>query len=256
MRSLPRLPYPIFHILGAALILSSIQGVHLQASSPPSFVIATVKPVPDADPNTGNWSYPGIGRFTGTHVSLAVLIQLAYDVTDAQIANKPGWLETTAYDVVAKPEAGIKLSREELKPRLQNLLEERFHLKVHTEIRPVRGYALVIGKGGPRLNPTQHENFPGDFVDVSSGHMNGAHWSMQQLAKYLARPAGFPVVDQTGITGRYDINFSYNPKPEDNGDLPPLGTALEQATGLSLKEQRVPVETIVIDSVDKVPTEN
>jgi len=79
---------------------------------------------------------------------------------------------------------------------------------------------------------------------------------MAQFAQYLTFAAGFPVVDQTGIAGSYDVSFSYNPKPEAESTLPPLDVALKQATGLLLKPEKVPVETIVIDSVDKVPTEN
>ena len=61
----------------------------------------TIKPAPSqADPNTGSWSLPGISRFTATHVSLALLLQLAYGVDNSQIANKPDWLETNLYDVV------------------------------------------------------------------------------------------------------------------------------------------------------------
>ena len=67
---------------------------------------------------------------------------------------------------------------------------------------------------------------------------------------------GFPVVDQTGIAGSYDIGFSYEPKPDADSTLPTLDVALKQATGLLLRPQKVPVETLVIDSVDKVPTAN
>lgn len=226
-------------------------------SSSPSFEVASVRPAsPQADPATGSWSLPGIGRFTATHVSLALLMKLAYGIDDSQIANKPGWLETNLYDITAEPENGIKLSRDELKPRLQNLLCQRFHLVTHTETRSIRGYALVVAKGGPHLTPTKADHFPGWCFNVSSGHMRGANWTMPQFAIYLTPAAGFPVVDQTGIPGSYDIAFNYNPKPEAESDLPILGAALKQATGLMLKERKVPVETLVIDSVDKVPTEN
>lgn len=257
----PKLSHPIRLFLMSALLLSCLQAATAQTapqpSSSPSFEVASVRPSPpDADPQTGSWSLPGIGRFTATHVSLALLIKLAYGIDDSQIANKPGWLETNLYDVTAEPENGIKLSRDELRPRLQNLLRQRFHLITHTETRPVRGYALVVAKGGPDLTPTRAEHFPGWRFNVSSGHMRGANWTMPQLAIYLTPAAGFPVIDQTGITGSYDITFDYNPKPEAESDLPILDAALKQATGLMLKERKVPVETIVIDSVDKVPTEN
>ena len=223
----------------------------------PTFEVASVKPAPpEADPNTGGWSIPSVGRFTATHVSLALLIQLAYDVDDSQIANKPGWLETNLYDVAAEPEEGIHLTRDELRPRLQDLLQQRFHLAAHAEMRSSSGYALVVAKGGPHLTPTKGDHFAGFRINVSPGQMRGANWSIPQLAKYLTFAAGFPVVDQTGITGSYDIDFRYNPKPDANSGLPSLDVALKQAAGLLLKPQRVPVETILIDSVDKVPTAN
>jgi uncharacterized protein (TIGR03435 family) len=244
----------------AGLLLSVLLFSHLPAATAQTpqaaFEVATVKSAVETDPNTGSWSHPGIGKFIASHLSLSVLIALAYDVDASQIANKPDWLDSSLYDVMAKPEDGIKLSREELRPRLQNLLQQRFHLVVHTEMRPVRGYALVAAKSGPHLMPTEHSDYRGDFSDVTPGQMRGFHWTMQQLAKYLTRAAGFPVVDQTGIAGQYDIGFGYNPKPDAESTLPPLDVALERATGLLLKPGKVPAETIVIDSVEKVPTAN
>jgi uncharacterized protein (TIGR03435 family) len=228
-------------------------------TSHPTFEVATIKPAAPADANTGSWSPPGTGRFTTTHLSLAYLIQLAYGIDNSQIANKPDWLETTYFDINAKPEAGIALTRDELRPRLQDLLHQRFHLEAHTEIRPARGYALLIAKGGPHLTPTKADHFPGFRTNVSPGQMRGFNWSMPILAKYLTSAAGFPVVDQTGLPGSYDIAFSYQPNdatPDADNPLPALDAALKQATGLLLKPQKVPVETLVIDSVDKTPTPN
>lgn len=175
---------------------------------------------------------------------------------DSQIVHKPGWLETNLYDVAARPEDGIKLTREELRPRLQQLLQERFHLVIHTETQLSRGYALVAAKGGAHLIPTKGDHFAGFRINVSSGQMRGLNWSMPQLAKYLTPAAGFPVIDQTGITGSYDIDFSYDPNPDPDGSLPSLNDALKQATGLVLKPERVPVQMLVIDSADQVPAAN
>lgn len=221
----------------------------------PTFEVASVRPAPpEADPKTGSWSIPSTGRFTATHVSLALLLQLAYDIDRSQIANGPGWLDTNLYDIAAKPEDGVHLTRDELRPRLQDLLQQRFHLIAHTEARPVSGYALVVAKDGPRLTPTKGDHFSGFRINVSKGQMRGANWSIPQLAKYLTPAAGFPVVDQTGLTGSYDVAFSYNPQPEADSPLPTLDVALKQETGLLLKPQKVPVQTIVIESIDKVPT--
>ena len=233
-----------------------VSSIHAQSSSP-AFEVATVRPAfPQADPNSGSWSPPGIGRFNATHVSLALLMQLAYGVDNSQIADQPSWLESSFYDVAAKPEEGIKLSRDELKPRLENLLQERFHLVTHIETRQVREYALVVARGGPHLTPTTGSHYPGFRINVSPGRMRGANWSMSELAKYLTPAAGFAVVDQTGLSGSYDIRFNYAPASDPDSKLPSLDEALKQATGLLLKAQKVPVEVVVIDSVERVPTAN
>ena len=108
----------------------------------------------------------------------------------------------------------------------------------------------------PHLISTSGDRFPGFRINVSPGQMRGLNWSMPQLAKYLTEAADAPVVDQTGVTGSYDIDFSYNDKSDDDSYLSPLDVALKEATGLLLKRQEVLTETIVIDSVDRVPTEN
>jgi uncharacterized protein (TIGR03435 family) len=249
------MPNRICYLLLSVLILfvsaATAQTPH------PTFEVATVRPAPPGtDPNTGGWSLPGTRGFSATHVSLALLIQLAYNVDNSQIAQKPEWLETNLYDIAAKPEDGIQLTRDELRPRLQDLLHRRFHLVVHTETRLSRGYALVADKGGPHLTPTKGDHFPGYRINVSSGQMRGANWSMSQLAKYLTPAAGFPVIDQTGIAASYDIDFIYDPNPDVDSTGPSLNEALKRSTGLLLKPGKVPVEILLIASVDKVPTAN
>ena len=239
---------------GTLLISLLFTGVFAAAGQ--SFEVATVKAAPQADPNTGTWSLPEAGKFYASHVSLARLMQLAYDVDDSQISNKPVWLETALYDIAARPEEGIRLSRAELRPRLQDLLRQRFHLIAHTEVRSVRGFALVVAPGGPHLDATTAKRSSGWKTNVSPGEMRGVNWSMAQLAQYLTPAAGFPVVDQTGVGGSYDIGFSYAPEGDAESTLAPLAAALKQATGLMLKPQKVPVGTIVIDSVAQTPTAN
>jgi uncharacterized protein (TIGR03435 family) len=228
------------------------------AQSPPAkFEIASVKPSPpNADPRTGLWSSPGVGRFFARHVPLTILIQLAYGIDPSQIANKPGWMDTNLYDVDAKPEEGVSLTREELKPCLQDLLQERFHLVAHMETRFGQGYALVVAQNGPHLTPAAEGHFPGQRHPVSSGHLHVYNCSIAQLAQYLTSAASFPVADGTGLAGSYDIDFDYNSRPDRESSLQPLDVALKETTGLLLKPQKVPVDTLVIDSADKVPTEN
>jgi uncharacterized protein (TIGR03435 family) len=79
---------------------------------------------------------------------------------------------------------------------------------------------------------------------------------MAHFVPILSHPVGYPVVDKTGITGNYDIKLSYAPANDPNSNLPDLFTALQEQLGLKLESQKVPVEILVIDHVDRIPTEN
>ena len=238
-----------------ALLFALIAAPLCKAQSQPSFEVATIRPS-NSDPNEGSWSLPGIGKFSAHNLTLARLMMLAYGVDDNQIANKPSWLESDRFDVAAKPSGDIALSREELKPRLQALLQERFHLATHTEIRPMLGYALTVAKGGPRLQPTKGSRFPGYRLNVSKSELNGLNWSMRFLATMLQQPAGRPVVDKTGLSGSYDIKIDFSPESSTDNSLPSIFTAIQETLGLKLEPQNIPVEFLVIDHTDRTPTEN
>ena len=222
----------------------------------PSFEAATIKPTAHPDPSQGYWSLPGIGRFSAHCVSVQFLVQMGFDVEANQISGKPSWLDSDFYDVEAKPEEGIKLSRDELKPRLQSLLAERFDLAAHFETKMVRGYALVVANGQPKLQPTKGDLFPGFRVHTGAGHLEGLNWSMPFLATMLQRVTGLPVADQTGIAGSYDIKLEFAPELELDSTLPSLFTSLRETLGLELKAQQIPQQVLVIDHIDRVPVAN
>ncbi len=226
------------------------------APAQPSFETATIKPTPPSERVNGQWSPPGTSRFSAHSVTLQFLIQMAYGVEADQVSGKPSWLDSDFYDIEAKPEEGIALSREELKPRLQNLLAERFHLAAHYETKMVRGYALVVAKGGPRLQPTKGDHFPGFRVNTGAGHLEGFNWSMTYLATMLQRVASLPVADQTSIAGSFDIKLVFAPGIDEDSTLPSVFTALRETLGLELKAQQIPMQVLVIDHIDRVPTAN
>ena len=244
------------------LSIAIVLGAHLAAAKAqlaepqPSFDVATIKPTPSADAVNGYWSRPGIGRFYAHGLSVQFLIQLAYGIESNQISAKPSWLDSDFYDVEAKPEEGIRLSPDELKPRLQSLLAERFHLATHFETKLVRGYALLVAKSGPRLQPTKGDHLPGWRIDTSTGHLEGHNWSMPFLASMLQRATKVSVADQTGITGSYDIKLRFAPELDADPTLPSLFTALRETLGLELRAEQVPMQVLVIDHVDRVPTQN
>ena len=227
----------------------------IQTASP-SFDTAIIRPNPNGDPDHGQWSLPNIGIFKASSVSLELLIRLAYNVDSKQIVNQPAWLKSRLFDVTAKPEAGVALSREELRPRLQALLQERFHLVTHRETRDAPGYALVVAKHGAKLQPTKGAPFPGFRSNVSPGSLKGLNWSMGDLATYITSLIAKPVADRTGVQGRYDISVEYASDIAADSTLPSLFTALSETLGLRLIPGKVPVEMLVIDSVDETPTPN
>jgi uncharacterized protein (TIGR03435 family) len=237
------------------LMLALIPAVHCVGQAQSTFEVAVVRPS-KGNPEDGFWSPPGVGKFTAHNVPLTRLLILAYGVNDEQIANKPSWLESDLFNLEAKPAAGIALNREELKPMLQALLQERFHLAIHTEDRATPGYALTVARGGPKLQPTKGTTFPGFRVHVNREQLNGLNWSMPFFAATLQQVSGRPVVDQTGLTGSYDIKVQFSPDLSSDSPFPSLFTALDETLGLKLKPQKVAIKFLVIDHVDRTPTEN
>jgi uncharacterized protein (TIGR03435 family) len=238
------------------LTVSCFSQTHADQPESPPFDSAVIRPNPNGDPDKGQWSLPIIGIFKASSVSLELLIRLAYNVDSKQIVHQPNWLKSRFFDVTAKPEPGIVLSREELRPRLRTLLHERFHLVTHRETQEVPGYALVVAKHGTKLHPTKGALFPGFRSNVSPGNIKGLNWSMRDLAANITSLIAKPVADQTGVPGRYDISVEYATDDAVDSTLPSLFTALAETLGLRLIPRKVPVEMVVIDSVDETPTPN
>ncbi len=224
------------------------------ARAQPAFEVASVRITPASTAGMFSMSPYGKGRFTATNVSLEFLICLAYDVDDSQITNAPAWVTSQLYDVDAKPEEGVSLSYEEVRPRLQRLLAERFKLSLHTQTRDVAGYALIVAKGGPKLKPSTSSEQTGGMI-LPNGLRN-PNATMEMLAAMLVRPVRRPVVDQTGIQGSFDIRLDYAPDNATDSTLPSVFTALQDQLGLHLENRKVPQQTLVIEHVERVPAGN
>ena len=187
---------------------------------------------------------------------MGFLIHMAWNIDENEIAGKPKWFDSTHYDLAAKPESGIRLTREQLQPMLRKLLEERFHLTTHMETRMERGYALVVAKGGPRLRPTAGGKPPGYRILTTPGDLQGVNWSTPWLAAMLQQVMGEPVADETGLAGSYDIDLHFKPDVESDSPLPSVFTAVKESLGLELRARRIPVKWLVVDHVDHAPTAN
>jgi len=224
------------------------------AQTQPAFEVASVKITPAADIGYFSMTPYGKGRFKMSNATLELLICIAYGVEDSQIVDAPGWLSSQRYEVDARPEDGVSLSQEEVKPRLQKLLVERFKLATHTQMHEVAGYALVVAKGGPKLKPASSDEKTGGFM--TPNRLWNPNADMEMLAAMLARPVHRPVIDQTAIQGSFDIDLSYAPEGSTDSPLPSIFTALQEKMGLRLENHKVPQQTLVIEHVERVPAGN
>jgi uncharacterized protein (TIGR03435 family) len=201
-------------------------------------------------------SPPGTRSFSVTNASMAFLIGMAYKAGNDQIVKNPGWIDSECYAISAKAEGDGSLGNDELRLLLQNLLVQRFHLALHREMKDFSGYALVLAKDGPKLEATKG--------GAASGHigaegLQARNMPMGSLATMIVHTVGAHVIDKTGLTGRYDINLSFAPNTSlaaTDSSLPSIFTAFQEQLGLKLVPEKVPVEMIVIDNLEKTPTEN
>lgn len=219
----------------------------------PSFEVASVRSVPAGQGYT-SISPSGNRRFSAKNASMKLLIELAFGINDDQIAGKKlEWIDSELYDIEAAPEGDVPLSYEELRLPLQHLLAQRFHLTFHREWKNLPGYVLVIAKGGSKLAASKESSASGY---IFQNGIRSPSISMKSLAAMLAHPLGRPVLDKTELTGNYDIRLSFAPDGSTDSPLPSIFTAVQEQLGLKLKPQKVPVEMLVIDHLEKTPSAN
>ncbi len=240
-----------------------------QAGTSPAAAHVPVYDVVTIRPNNGGTSGVDIDRdlntYAGTNVSLANLIHDAYNIQADLISGGPKWVESSRFDVRAKvvdaDAAELKnQSRDDRRRMLQVLLAERFHLQVHTEVKTLPVYELLVAKGGSKLSEIapghEDDSFHGvspGSTSVSNGQMISVYRTMVNLADTLSGQVHRTVIDKTGLPGHYNFELSWTredgPVPE-NATAPPLFTALEEQLGLKLVPGKGPVTTLVIDRVD------
>ena len=227
------------------------------------------------------------GQITYRGVWLPTLINTAYSLRNFQLSG-PTWLREERYDIVAKIPAGA--TPEQFNLMLQNLLRERFNLSFHRESRTFPVYALTLGKNGAKLKesskaaeppppagtviggaddkgfPSLPPGYSGVVARPANGrlYMTGQRVSLAKLTPSLENRMGGvdrPIVDETGLTGEYDFKLEFEwrrPGAVDTASdpAPSVFSALEKELGLKLEEKRLPFDVLVIDRLDKVPTEN
>jgi uncharacterized protein (TIGR03435 family) len=227
--------------------------------SPQVFDAASVKP---AKAGVRGYSIrPLPGRLSASNTTLGMLVAEAYHVYDFQISGGPKWLNADRYDIEAKAEGDTKPSAAELRGMLQKLLADRFSLVVHRETRDLPVYALEVGKGGPKFPPSKDSEEAPMFRVFQRRQITAARAPLGYLVEALSSLVGRPVVDKTGLAGKYDYRLEWTPDetqvrsdeaaPQVEGNVPSLASALQEQMGLRLQSQKAPVEIIVIDRAEK-----
>jgi uncharacterized protein (TIGR03435 family) len=237
-------------------ILLPLAGALAQTAAP-SFDAASIKSS-TAQPGTSSGITTKPGRISARNVTLKRCVRGAFNIPEAQVVGGPPWVEEVRFDIEAK--AAGPAGDGELMLMLRALLAERFQLQVHKEIRPLAGYALVVGKGGISAKVSAPD---AESRTVSTrGAMDATGCSMRQLAMKLSEAIHAPVADATGVEGPFDFGLKWVPDDlqartpaTDAASGPSIFAALQEQLGLKLEPRKVPTEVLVIDRVQK-PTAN
>jgi uncharacterized protein (TIGR03435 family) len=226
-----------------------------QQAGPASFEVASIKANTSGAPKP--WIENDPGRIMWTNVTLQYCIKIAYGVNDYQISG-PAWLTSEHYDVNAKaaePMSGAQRNR-----MLQALLADRFKLVVHRETKQGRVFALIVARGGPKFQESKGDPALSRRPPNAEGLLILRGETMARLANILSVGLRAPVVDETGLTARYDLNFDIRPfSGSDNEptDVPAaIVGALQSELGLRLAPNVGPVESLVVDNAERVPSGN
>jgi uncharacterized protein (TIGR03435 family) len=245
-----------------------------QSSSTPTFEAATVKE--NISGQRGSSLPPPInGRFNATNVSFRMLFEYAFHLQDFQASGIEGWMNSTLYDVVAKAEN--RVAEDQIRLMVQALLKARFKLAIHRTTRRMDVYALTIDKNGLKM-PHSSSNCTigtvttsdlrtavpcGGFKVYQRSQVAGQNVPLSELVDLLAELTGRYVIDQTHLSGNFDIQFHWSPDeslalgPEKSAPTPdPFGasvfTALREQLGLRLVSQKGVVPIIVIDHAEEL----
>jgi uncharacterized protein (TIGR03435 family) len=212
------------------------------------------------------------GRMRLTNWPLRDIVASAYRIPVDQVSG-PSWMADAYFDVEAKIAAGGKSQVNEM---LQALLEERFGLEVHREGATRSGYALVVGKNGPKLSPAAptpvRDQDPDEVkkrlregamenLKKATTHQGKGLWrtsrgsmTMAELSTRLRADIHSPVIDETGLEGKYDVTIETSSGNPDEPDVTIFDAVAK--LGLKLESRKVTVETLVVDQVLKTPISN
>jgi len=240
----------------------------MPADADPSFEVATIKPNDSGATTMQVLTFRG-RTFITENSSLADLMMFAYSVQMKQILGAPDWIERDRYDISATPDREGTPTADQVRIMIRKLLADRFQLKFHHDQRELSAFVLTVAKDGAKLKPSQpNGNLHGiGLQPAPTGALMFANNSpIPAFTSFLqSMVLGRPVVDQTGLTGRYDLTVTFTPddslfggksldfpKPTEGVEpAPSLFDAIQQQLGLKLTAEKTQVDVLAIDRVEK-----
>ena len=255
----------------------------------PAFEVATVRENTSSETRRRIEVLPS-GQFNAINMTLREIVSIAYPTDGGrfrhanQLVGGPGWFESARFDIVAKTDArggdtnkpgftataADREAVERVRLMMRQLLAERFKLRVRQEIRQLPIYELVVlkrtGELGPNLKRStvdcmeewKEQGMPdarnlacGSIQGARVGRMTGYAAEIGPLVRDLYDWSGRPVVDRTGLTGRFDFTLNWAPEGSTDTEAPSIFTAVQEQLGLKLEPARGPVDVLVIDSVER-----
>jgi uncharacterized protein (TIGR03435 family) len=236
-----------------------------------AFEVATIKPVELGQAPGRYIKMESNNRFIEKAYTLKLLIAAAYDLNPKTVSGGPAWMDDSRYNIEAVTPGSTRPSHDEQMMMLRALLVERFGLKFHREDKVFSIYELQVAKGGPKLKASASAADEPAVVGPGVVYpqkvvLPGRNATVGALASLLQRAIlDRPVVDKTGLSGRYDFDLDWAPDETQFGGgvptateaatSPPLFEAMQQELGLKLEPVRGPVSTLVVDQAEK-PTAN
>jgi uncharacterized protein (TIGR03435 family) len=231
------------------------------------FEVVAVKP--NKSGSNGSSSHSDRGMLTSSNQTLRRMILLAYGMQDYQVEG-PAWLGSERFDVAAKFPEALPQDREKYAAAMRNMmrkmLEERFKLQVHRDQKIFPVYGLLVAKKGIKFKEVPDT---GSHSNSDDTHYEGSGISMAGFAAFLSREVGQPVLDMTGLKGAYALKLDWVREPrttvEVKSDVPVaqdalpgtnIPTAIQDQLGLRLEMRKAPIEILIVDHVERVPTEN
>jgi uncharacterized protein (TIGR03435 family) len=261
----------------AAIYIGVAFDVTIAQTQPPrpafnAFEEAIIKPThPNYQVSEGRlMAMQSAHRFTAQHYTLRALIAAGFNLNPEEVLGGPDWIDSERYDILALTPNDVRPGPDEQMKMLRKLLVDRFNLQFHREHKVLAIYVLTVTKKGSKLKessassddpPVLVNRVFRDLVLLPARNATMAQFSSMMQRMVLDRP----VVDKTGLSGRYDFDLEWAPNSSQfGGQGPPeaaepvrpgIFTALQEQLGLRLEATKGPVEVLVVDKAER-PSEN